>query len=110
LPPELPPDGLPQARKGRYGPAFVALAGGAFSCPRHSTGVTVPSVIDDLNILRATNILVKHDGADAAIEAARRADELLAAGDTDGSAIWKRILAAVAEFTRTTPAEGERVN
>ena len=48
---------------------------------------TVPRMIDDLDILRAANILVKRYGTDAAIEAARRADELL-----------------------TTPAEGERVN
>jgi hypothetical protein len=27
-----------------------------------------------------------------------------------GCAVWKRILAAVAELTRTTPAEGEPVN
>jgi hypothetical protein len=47
---------------------------------------------------------------DAALEAARRTDELLEDGDTDGCAIWKRILAAVAELTRTAPAEGERVN
>jgi hypothetical protein len=47
---------------------------------------------------------------DATLEAARRIDEVLEDGDTDGCAIWKRILAAVAELTRTAPAEGERVN
>jgi hypothetical protein len=67
-------------------------------------------MIDDPDIWRAANILIKRYGADAAIEAARRADELLEAGDRDGCAIWKRILSAVAELTRTTPAEGERVN
>ena len=67
-------------------------------------------MIDDLDILRAANILIKRYGPDAAVEAARRADELLEAGDRDGCAIWKRILAAVAELTRTIPVEGERVN
>jgi hypothetical protein len=67
-------------------------------------------MIDDLDILRAVNILTKRHGADAAIVAAQRADELLEAGDPDGCAIWKLILAAVAELTRTTPAKGERVN
>ena len=67
-------------------------------------------MIDDLDILRAANILLKRYGVDAAIEAARRADELLEDGDMDGCAIWKRILSAVSELTRTTPAEGERVN
>jgi hypothetical protein len=67
-------------------------------------------MIDDLDILRAANILIKRHGADAVIVAAQRADELLETGDTEGCAIWKRILAAVMELTRTTPAEGERVN
>jgi hypothetical protein len=31
-------------------------------------------------------------------------------GDSDGCAFWKRILEAVAELTRTKPAESERVN
>ena len=73
-------------------------------------GDTVPRMIDDLDILRAANILIKRHGTDASIVAAQRADELLEAGDMDGCAIWKRILAAIAELTRTTPAEGERVN
>jgi hypothetical protein len=59
---------------------------------------------------RIIGFLVKRHGADAAIEAVRRADELLEAGDMEGYAIWKRILAAVAELTRTAPTEGERVN
>ena len=67
-------------------------------------------MIDDLDILRAANILIKRHGADAALVAAQRADELLDDGDADGYAIWKRILSAVAELTRTKPAEGERVN
>ena len=42
--------------------------------------------------------------------AAQRADELLAKGDVEGCAVWKRILAAVDELTRTTPAKGAPVN
>ena len=49
-------------------------------------------------------------GANAAMAAAERVDELLAAGDVEGCAVWKRILAAVTELARTAPAEGERVN
>jgi hypothetical protein len=67
-------------------------------------------MIDDLDILRAANILIQRRGADAAIEAARRAEGMLEVGDMDGYAIWKRILSAVAELTRTAPAKGERVN
>ena len=83
------------------------LTGNAYSCARHNVAIRM---IDDLDILRAANILIKRHGPDAAVVAAQRADELLEAGDPDGCAIWKRILAAVRELTRTTPAEGERVN
>jgi hypothetical protein len=68
---------------------------------------THPKVLD---IWRATNVLVKRHGAAAAIVAAQRADELLAAGDFEGSEVWKRILVAVDELTRAKPAESERVS
>lgn len=42
-------------------------------------------MIDDLDILRAANILVQRHCADAAIEAARRADEMLEVGDMEGT-------------------------
>jgi hypothetical protein len=67
-------------------------------------------MIDNLDIYRAANLLVERHGPDVAIGAARRADKLLAGGNTEGYAVWKRILAAVAEITRTTPAKGERIN
>jgi hypothetical protein len=66
-------------------------------------------MVDDPDIWRAANLLVKRHGADAALMAGRRADELLA-GDVEGCTVWKRILVAVAELSRTKPAEGERVN
>jgi hypothetical protein len=67
-------------------------------------------MIDDRDIWRAANLLVRRYGADAGIEAACRADEMFEAGDHGGYAIWKRIVAAVGELSRTKPAEGERVN
>jgi hypothetical protein len=67
-------------------------------------------MIDNLDIYRAANLLVERHGPDVVIGAARRADELLAGANPEGYAVWKRILAAVAELTRTTPAEGERIN
>ena len=67
-------------------------------------------MIDDLDILRAANLLLKRYGADAGIRAAQRADELLADGDSDGYAIWRRILEAVTDLARAAPAEGERGN
>ena len=62
------------------------------------------------NIWRAAALLVKRHGADAAMVAAQCADDLLAAGDFEGCAVWKRIIAAVKELERTKPADDERVN
>ena len=56
---------------------------------------------EDIDIWRAAHLLVKRHGADAAIVAAQRVDELLAQGDLDGERIWKRIVSAVRELQRT---------
>jgi hypothetical protein len=48
-------------------------------------------------------------GDEAATFPAGRADELLEEGDTDGAAIWRRILEAIEELQRGT-REGEAVN
>jgi len=55
-------------------------------------------MVDDIDIYRTANVLVKLHGEDAPIQAAMKADALLEAGDIDGLAIWKRILAAVDEL------------
>ena len=67
-------------------------------------------MIPDLDIYRSANVLIKHHGADAPIEAAMRADAMLEKGDLDGYAVWKRVLKAVAELLRSEPTVGERVN
>ncbi len=55
----------------------------------------------ELDIWRSAKLLVDQHGGDAAIRAAQRADELLAAGDIEGRATWLRILAAVKELIST---------
>ncbi len=55
-------------------------------------------LIPDLDIFRSANVLVKHHGEDAPIEAAMHADELLEAGELDGCAVFKRVLRAVEEL------------
>ena len=68
-------------------------------------------MVDDPDIWRAANLLLKRHGADAGHVAAQRADELLNSGDAEGCAVWRRILLeAVVELSRMKPAEGERVN
>jgi hypothetical protein len=55
-------------------------------------------MVDDIDIYRTANVLVELHGDDAPIQAAMKADALLEAGDMDGQAVWKRILAAVEEL------------
>jgi len=42
--------------------------------------------------------------------AAKRCDALLQLGDVDGQHVWKGVLRAVEELTRTKLREGERAN
>ena len=67
-------------------------------------------MISDLDTYRTANVLVKHYGEDAALEAAQRADAILEKGSVDGQRVWKRVLAAVKEIQRKEPREGEAVN
>ena len=57
-------------------------------------------MISDLDIYRAAHALIKQHGEAAALEAALRADKLLAAGDMEGKSVWVRILKAVDEIQR----------
>ena len=67
-------------------------------------------MIPDIEIWRAATLMLKRHGRDAAIVAAQRADELMAAGDVEGQQIWKKIVDAVLELLRTKLEEGEHVN
>ena len=49
----------------------------------------------DLDIYRTAHVLIRQYGANAAIYASTRHDELLGTGDMEGSAVWKRVLAAI---------------
>ncbi len=54
---------------------------------------SLASMTSDLDIYRTANVLVKHYGEDAALEAAQRADAMLEKGAIDGSgcgsAFWR---------------------
>ena len=47
-------------------------------------------MIDDRDVWAAALLMVKRYGADAMLEAAARADQLLADGDPLGAATWHR--------------------
>ncbi len=64
----------------------------------------------EMDIFRTANVLVKHYGEDAALEAAQCADAMLEKGSLDGQRVWKRVLAAVKEIQRQEPREGEAAN
>jgi hypothetical protein len=61
-------------------------------------------MISDLDIWRAANMLIRQHGADAEIQAARRADLMLERVDLDGQILWKRIRQAIIELQ--APASG----
>ena len=52
-------------------------------------------MIRDLDIYRSANVLIREHGEGAALEAAKHADAMLAKGDLEGLAAWKRIVRAV---------------
>ena len=66
--------------------------------------------IPDLDIDRSAAVLIREHGENAALDAARRADSMLDNGDIEGKRVWLRILAAVKELLRESPADGEAIN
>jgi hypothetical protein len=61
-------------------------------------------MISDLEIWRAANLLFRRHGADAKIETAKRADQMLERGDFDGQIVWKQIRQAI--IALQAPAKG----
>jgi hypothetical protein len=66
-------------------------------------------MIDDPDIYRAAKLVIDQHGDQAGDFAASRADQLLDDGDTEGSAVWRRILEAIEELQRGR-REGQAVN
>ena len=60
-------------------------------------------VIPEIDIWRVANLMLNRFGDEAAGESAKRADELAAAGDLAGVAVWLRILDAIRQLAITTP-------
>ena len=67
-------------------------------------------MIPALDIWRSAQVLMKHHGQDAPIEAAMRADAMLEKDDLHGYAVWKRVAKIAAELLskgrpRRTPVQ-----
>ena len=60
-------------------------------------------VIPEIDIWRAANLMLKRYGDKALEESEARADELAAADDYNGVAVWRRIRDAVPQLTNKTP-------
>ncbi len=58
-----------------------------------------------IDIYRSAKLYIDAHGDQAALRAAVRADALLDAGDLDGAATWRKIIAAI-EAMRSTEPEG----
>jgi hypothetical protein len=92
-----------------YGYARVSTAAQGESS--HSSGlnrlstaaVHFGAVIPEIDIWRAAQLMLKRHGERALEESAARADELALAGDHDGAATWRRIMAAVTQLENKTP-------
>jgi hypothetical protein len=65
---------------------------------------------EETDIYRTAKILIELHGEDAPIQAAMKTDAMLAAGDVEGQAVWRRILAAVDELVSTDRPEGAGVH
>jgi len=63
-----------------------------------------PRVIPEIDIWRAANLMLKRYGEKALEESDARADELAAADDHNGVAVWRRIRDAVVQLANTTPS------
>jgi hypothetical protein len=66
-------------------------------------------MISERDIWLAAKAFIRRHGENAGIEAAARGDEHLEHGDTEGSALWKRIVAAIEKLQAEKPEPGETV-
>ena len=66
--------------------------------------------MNEHDIYVAANFLVNRFGHNAVAQAAARSNEFTNAGDPDGARVWMRIIKAIDEIQRQTPAWHERVH
>ena len=66
--------------------------------------------MDEIDIWRMADLLVKECGVEAGCRASQRADALLDQGDTDGFTVWLKVAKAIETLQRKGSPEGEVVN
>jgi len=60
-------------------------------------------MIPEIDIWRVANLMLKRYAEDAGEESFRRVEELAAAGDEPGAAVWRRVTDTVGQLENTTP-------
>jgi hypothetical protein len=60
-------------------------------------------LVEDTDIYRSANLLIKEYGEEAAIYAAMQVDACVESGDLDGKAIWLRVIESIKELQDTSP-------
>lgn len=66
--------------------------------------------MEEIDIWRVADLLVKEYGDEAVFLASQRADAMLDQGDTDGFTAWLKIVKAIETLQRKRPPEGEVLN
>lgn len=62
-------------------------------------------MVEEIDIYRAANLLIKQHGEEAAIFAAMQADACLEKGDLDGKMAWLAVIEAIEELQDASPPE-----
>lgn len=65
-------------------------------------------MVSELDIWRAANLLILKHGANAQLEAARRADLMLDCGDDEGRLLWARIRRATYRHRSLAGCDGTK--
>jgi len=66
--------------------------------------------MDEIDIWRVADLLMKEYGDDAVSLASKRADSMLAQGDTEGFTVWLKVVKTIETLQRKGPGEDEAVN
>ncbi len=62
-------------------------------------------MVDEIDIYRSANLLIKQHGEEAAIFAAMQADACLEKGELDGKVVWLAVIRAIEELKDITPPD-----
>lgn len=67
-------------------------------------------MLSETEIWRSAAAMIKSYGANALTEASKRVVDLLAAGDTNGAANWRRIIVVLEKIQALQPSNGEKLH